>query len=227
MALKPCIKCGKEVPNQAEACPHCGIKTPRGMFNSSPEPPMLAPKANKAVKAGYLTVSGFFVLLVVTGLITNVASNPSSQSGASNWSASGTSTEVHSTRAASPDASSVAPPAPGSSTTTVFIGNPGVINGTIMACPHQQDLETFETTYHHAAIAQDKLGKTQAIRAALKASCIKLHAGDTGIVIDDSSWKNLDFIDRMQMDRNHTAYWVESSFVSPIRGQPNEPLGGH
>ena len=28
MALVPCRECGKEVSDQAEACPYCGIKTP-------------------------------------------------------------------------------------------------------------------------------------------------------------------------------------------------------
>ena len=28
MALKPCRECGKEISEQAEFCPHCGIKSP-------------------------------------------------------------------------------------------------------------------------------------------------------------------------------------------------------
>lgn len=76
MALKPCRECGKEVSDQAESCPHCGIKNPGSVARSSPPPPAQPPSKKK--RSGCLTVFGVCILLLVILTIIGSQSNKSS-----------------------------------------------------------------------------------------------------------------------------------------------------
>ncbi len=63
MALKLCRECGKEVSDQAETCPHCGIKNPTDTRQAVPSSASVAispPAQNKA--------SGSNMVLIIAGV---------------------------------------------------------------------------------------------------------------------------------------------------------------
>ena len=86
MALKPCRECGQEVSDQAETCPHCGIKNPGQPNGAAPQtakPPPAPPPKKKG--HGCLMVIGIFVVLIIVIIaIGSNSSNNSSPSGNQN-----------------------------------------------------------------------------------------------------------------------------------------------
>jgi len=122
---------------------------------------------------------------------------------------------------APPTDSSSTLPAPGSSTIPVDVGSRGEINGPTIACQDKQDILDFEKSYAQSSVANDSVGKSQAISTALNASCKMLQAGDTGLVIDISGF--FEAVQKIRMDSDQTAYWVDPGFVSPIPAQFSNP----
>jgi hypothetical protein len=84
MALVKCRECGHEVSDQAEACPHCGIKNPgqpTGVTPQADEKPSRVQTPKKKGN-GCLTVIGvFFVIIVVVVAIGNNTGSSSSTNG--------------------------------------------------------------------------------------------------------------------------------------------------
>ena len=103
--------------------------------------------------------------------------------------------------------------AAGGSTLNVSIGMRGEINAAVMGCQVQQDSTTFDASFSQAQIANDAVGKTDAVTAALNSSCEVFQPGDTGLLIAASGF--LDPLDEMRMDNDQNAYWIDASFVSP------------
>ncbi|MBP6216293.1 MAG: zinc ribbon domain-containing protein [Luteimonas sp.] len=76
MALIACRECGREVSDQAEACPHCGcpVNAVRQAVSGPPPAPAVAPK-KKAAGCGTLIVA--LVTLVAVGSCWNAIRGPS------------------------------------------------------------------------------------------------------------------------------------------------------
>jgi hypothetical protein len=85
MALKPCRECGKEISDQAEVCPHCGIKAPC-FVTPQPVPQTPHEKAKPKKPNGCLIIlGGFLAILISFAVIAAIGSSsslPSSSSSA-------------------------------------------------------------------------------------------------------------------------------------------------
>jgi len=81
MELKPCRACGQEVSDQAETCPHCGIKAP-GIAPAPQETKITQVKVKPKIWNGCLVVVGIlivlFLLFAVIASIGRLSSLPSS-----------------------------------------------------------------------------------------------------------------------------------------------------
>jgi hypothetical protein len=89
VALVKCRECGHEVSDQAETCPHCGIKAPGAADRQAPPPP---PQAPKKKPAGCLTVIGGMIVCIIAVIavvsIINAVSNNGQLPGSSSASTS-------------------------------------------------------------------------------------------------------------------------------------------
>ncbi len=77
MALKSCRECGKEISDQAELCPHCGIKNPAGIAGAAARPKDASSPAKEkgGVGKGCLTV--IVILVSVVGIISVIGNQQS------------------------------------------------------------------------------------------------------------------------------------------------------
>lgn len=76
MALTSCRECGRQVSDQAEACPHCGIRSPGGGARPSPQPGSRFPEKKR--QPGCLSVIGIIVVLGIIIAMLGSGSNNSS-----------------------------------------------------------------------------------------------------------------------------------------------------
>lgn len=205
MALVKCRECGQQVSDQAEVCPHCGIKSPARIpaSTSSPQtPPAAAPRKKSN---GCLLVLGAFIALIVISVVVGAYFN----GGSSSESSQPTQTDTSASDADTPSAS------------PVFIGNHGRIVSVTMACPELPDLKAFVNSYSQAEVAKDTVGTEEDVTTAVQAGCITLHPDDKGLVIDSQGF--LEGYDRIRTDSDENAYWVPREAMAPIPGQPNNP----
>lgn len=64
MSLKPCKECGKEISDQADACPHCGYKKPAAALSNENSP-------NKSMGCGAIIgyLFAFFMVILIFFII--------------------------------------------------------------------------------------------------------------------------------------------------------------
>jgi hypothetical protein len=103
VALVKCRECGHEVSDQAETCPHCGIKAPGAAAPQSPSPPVQAPKKKPA---GCFTIIGRTIVGIIALLVTVTIIGAISNSGQKIGSSGGSSSQQVSPTAPPSDAAS-------------------------------------------------------------------------------------------------------------------------
>ncbi len=101
----------------------------------------------------------------------------------------------------------------------VLKGNRGQLTYVAMACPELPDTKYFDNSYSQSEISQNFAGKKKAINTAIQEGCVILHPSAQGLVID-MQWFPIGY-DRIRMDFDGIAYWVEQRAVVPISVQSN------